>query len=842
MEAAGGADDAATLMRDGLAFVRSQDFRAARLAFTKAALAFEEDGDKQGALRAKLGVANCMSERGDVTGAVRLLEELREDDALEAGMRIGVSANLAVCLARGGDVETAENMWRECFVSYLEANEPVQAAACLHNAALAVHERGRDVRALQLVGGARSVLAQVADAPEELIAACDATAGVILSAMHEWSPAREALSAAITVFEKLGRRNDVGRCHGNLAVCALRMGDLAVAARHADLAEKAFEGGPLAGTQAAMLSLQITLAVEAGDLAAAQQLAQFAVAVAASTQSPIENADAAHNLAVVTAHRGELHDALAQALVAFDFVDEARYSLSSLRDRHALTVSRFEPMVLHALQLASVVAPPDVSAELIERARVAGTPKGIDAPDALVGRFTANPPPSATGGPLSRDLVAPVNRPGPLRLHRNAGVDEPDTSYLSELVEVAAGRGAWWWGTWVQRGHLYWAVRDPGGRVEAGHARVAADILDLARSLAPVPTADEVTLARELASDPTTAKSWAHLAATARVLAGPMTGDCAAADAVNRVLPAPLRTDTNQSNIDFDEAMASLGAVLLPAPLYDAASDEATSGDPVRLVVSIAPGLAWLPLPLLKASTPSGHRHLVEFADLSLFPPWPIAAQLARSAGVAAPPNHVAVSVTDPLGDLRYARRSRPIAASMHLGHRDSGVQQQATPANLRRALRSAPAASMLLYQGHVELTNPSEPLSASFVLTEDGRPCLISAQDIVADRDTWTFPQTVFLDGCESTGTWGSAEWGGLVPALLQRGARQVIATLWPIVEAPAATDVTADIVAATLELGDAARAVSRVQRRLLSHWRQGSTRVTPHHFGAHVVTGASP
>jgi tetratricopeptide (TPR) repeat protein len=815
-------------MAEALQFVAEENYRDAVIAFGRAVKLYRAEGDLENELRARLGAANSLSERGNLEVAARMYADLRAEPTLTGTLRTSVTSNLATCMARGGDIDTAESMWQECLTAYLDLGDFVSAAACLHNAALAVHERGREVRALRLVGRARSLLSKVEEEPG-LIAACDATAGLILHGLGERQAAREAQAAALARFEKLGRRIDAGRCHGNLACYALADGDIAAAEREATAAEAAFGSGPRSGTQEALLSLQIAIALERGDIATASQLSHFAVAVAYSSRSQLEIADAEHNLAVLEAKLDEIDSAITHALRAFNVVDEYRCSMRTMRDRHSLTVSRFEPMLLHALELAHRAARPTLAAELIERARIAGIPVGTFDPAAVIGEFTDNPPPAATAGPLAPDLVSPIEWPGLLSLHPAAKRGQPVPTDFAALLDSAAGGGTWWWGNWVQRGRLHWAVREPGGAISSGASDVDARLLELARSLAPVPTEDEARRAKEAASDLSQAETWAHLAATARVLAGPMVGDVARADVVNAVLPALLRADLGEgAPVDFAEAMERLGHQIIPHPLIDAIDCE-----PFRLLVSLAPGLTWLPLPLIGRDTAHGFRHLVEIADVSLFPPWPVAAELARTTGQA--PRRTSVSIADPLGDLRHARRPTAIDAELTLG---SGGEP-ATLERVRAAVTAAELDTLMLYQGHVVLSDPSEPLSSALLLRGEGGPAQLSAFQLQNEAGQWQFPHTVFLDGCESTGLWGSVEWGGLVPALLRSGARQVISTLWPVIDSPTTAAATTDVVAATLQHGNAARAVSAVQRRFLDLWRSAHGVIPPHNFGAHVVTG---
>lgn len=96
-----------------------------------------------------------------------------------------------------------------------------------------------------------------------------------------------------------------------------------------------------------------------------------------------------------------------------------------------------------------------------------------------------------------------------------------------------------------------------------------------------------------------------------------------------------------------------------------------------------------------------------------------------------------------------------------------------------------------------------------------------------------------MILDGCESLGAWGSAEWGGLVPALLSRGAERVTSTLWPLLDTPSAATMTSEVISAVSGAGDPAERLANAQRAKLAAWQAGDREVWPHHFGAHVITG---
>ena len=831
-------NDPAADLTHALALVGDQDWRAAGALFARAKDAYQAAGKPRSAAGAAIGQANCLSETGDLLAAREILQAVAESLAPDDPLLTTARANLAVCLARGGNLDEAERLWHDCFTRYLDAGHPGDAAACLHNAALALHERGRHRDALRAVSAARSVLAQTGDMPQELVAACDNTAGLTLLALGEFTAARQAHEEALSRFLAAGRTRDAGRCHGNLAIAALEEGDLPAAREHSRQAARRLAGDRSPVNQVALLALSTALALADGDAAEALRLSQSAAEIAGKTGNVTDEADALHNVAVALERQGDHSGALRHALAAFDIVDDYRYGLASLRDRHIITVSRFEALLLHALDLAATAGTDSDVAELVERARVAGTPRGSADSRKVLGSFDAMPLPDLNGsGPFSTDLLLPLEPRQPVTLsNRSSGTGK--ALHLPDIIHAAGGGMAWWWGTWLQRGHLYWAVRDPGGQLNSGRREIAARTLDLAHSLVPVPTRTEIDQARALAETPQQARLWARLMATARLASGPMAPDPQTAESADRALPRPLRgAGSSVAHLSLEEAMSDLGTAVLPAPLIETAA-----GAPVRLVVSLAPGLSWLPLPLLIAPISGSVRYLADAATVSFLPPLPLAGRLAAGPAARQPrrgPRMVDVSVVDPSGDLRWARR-RVVAARHCLGNPEGGGQAPATTENVRRALETVDPEGLFVYQGHIDVADPGEPLSASMVLQGKGASReYLSAYQLLTEPKPWRFPADVVLDGCESLGAWGSAEWGGLVPALLSRGAERVTSTLWPLLDTPSAATMTSEIISAVTGPGDPAERLANVQRAKLAAWQAGDREVWPHHFGAHVITG---
>lgn len=83
--------------------------------FAKAKDAYRAAGKQRSATGAAIGQTNCLSETGDLPTAQDILNAMAESIDDSDPLLTTVQANLAVCLARGGDLDTAERLWQDCF-------------------------------------------------------------------------------------------------------------------------------------------------------------------------------------------------------------------------------------------------------------------------------------------------------------------------------------------------------------------------------------------------------------------------------------------------------------------------------------------------------------------------------------------------------------------------------------------------------------------------------------------------------------------------------------------------------------------------------------------------------
>lgn len=367
---------------------------------------------------------------------------------------------------------------------------------------------------------------------------------------------------------------------------------------------------------------------------------------------------------------------------------------------------------------------------------------------------------------------------------------------LEEVIAEVGGDGAWWWGSFVAMRRLHWAVRAPGGRMWCGTRTLtdrdvaAAEVIDLAL--------------HALGSDEE--RSWADPAEEERV----------SADMAEVVLPEPLLRQLRQRTGDLS------------------------------LVVS-GNWAAALPLASLVVDRRSGAR-LVETAVVRIQPP---AFLVRRVAARARPPrtNHpLLIACMDPSGDLRHAYDDN-VAALVRFGNarHDDRPRTHATRPNLVRALdRLAPSApGIFFFSGHADFVDGDGGLNTALKL-QDGDVLASGDWLGVFGRPGLPAPARVVISACDSGGASGTGggEWLGFGAALLAAGARQVIATAWPLCDTRFTASFDAALVTALETAEDPAEELARQQRAALGEWRAsvtatGAGRAQPNIWAAYQCIG---
>ncbi|MEU4690978.1 CHAT domain-containing protein [Actinoplanes sp. NPDC023714] len=433
-----------------------------------------------------------------------------------------------------------------------------------------------------------------------------------------------------------------------------------------------------------------------------------------------------------------------------------------------------------------------LAAELIESARLQVLPVTTAEGRSYRGRSTAGLLTSIGASGTTR--LRPVAVDGTSRLAGEyaAGSTGPALDF-QEYVERVGGPGAWWWGGWAFNERVYWCVRGEGvaecGYVEAGDDTEAGRLLHELTSASPVnPDAD-------------------------------------------------LDSEFNFSYRVEEELSVALGRELIPPPLLRALAGRERA-DPLSLVLS-GVMFAVLPTALLGVEPPSPTRHpkrLLEVAVLRTAAPAVLIDHVAGHPAYPAEVLPIGVACVDPTGDLAHARVP-PDGAGVVLSGAPGA--RAATARELREALerqgRSYPG--LFYYSGHAGGDGDLE----SGLLLQDAE---LTAADLFTARDgrpAYPFPVRALLAACSSAGAGGSGagEWFGLSAAVLWSGARQVVATNWPVLDTRFTTRFDHDLARELCHSSDAARALRRVQLDCLERWRSAPHGPPPIIWSAYACVG---
>jgi hypothetical protein len=369
-------------------------------------------------------------------------------------------------------------------------------------------------------------------------------------------------------------------------------------------------------------------------------------------------------------------------------------------------------------------------------------------------------PVSVNGRSRVVEAVAPSSGPKPLSLETG--------------IARTGGTRATYWGSWVAHRKYYWVTRSPDNSWSAG-------VVDLGSSFEALRLIDH---ALHFADE---------IFATARF------------------------DDWEQELLVARE----LGRLLLPPPLIDALK---ASSEPLSLVVA-GSFICDIPLPALVLPGPSDER-LVERAVIRVQPPLVLAENLLMQQLAAQGSDDLIVRVAclDPSGDLPHSRNYEiPSEILLTTPAKNDEVvpspawSDLANRANLVSALRRMRPGEpgVFVYCGHVDQNGIADGPGTSLVLS-DG---FVSAAELAMEP----IPSHVIVSACSSSGVngTGAGEWLGLAGHLLKGGARQIVATAWPIPDTDFTTRFERDLAIRVCASGDAASALRQIQLEAIEQWR---------------------
>ena len=509
--------------------------------------------------------------------------------------------------------------------------------------------------------------------------------------------------------------------------------------------------------------------------------------------SPLDAAEACLVLARSEAGKGFVAAALEHTLSALSDLDHVRHSLSTQAARARWSV-RFNSALAQALQLAAESGNSLCTAELIELARVQAMPV------------------LAAGDPGSFDLApAPTvrvrGRAGIIRAHRLTGNGPVD---LERAAGSAAGDGAWWLSSWATDTALFWALvpSDLEAKIDIGRidlsesSELSAALADLEASLPIRAEGEDV------------------------------------ADTDIRVASGPLRS----SLVAETKLALRLGGLLLPDTLREELLRRHQLGTGrLRLAISPAPILGHVPWCLLAAAGGGDEAcpmRLVELADWVLAPSATLLVH-ADTGVKGQAPYPLKLAVLDPTASDLYPSlpAARAVAGVVSpsvevLGCRHWATKQ-ATVLSVVDGLRRAGPSATVMFGCHAVRGRHDRPSESAVVLSDgDGDPEAHDGAEMLSAANLFglgipvnDFPAQVSLQACDTSDLASAVggEWLSLAPSFLGVGARAVITTAFPLVDA--VVDPQSDPLLQAIMAGeDLVDAVRTAQLQGLNRWRAAS------------------
>lgn len=509
------------------------------------------------------------------------------------------------------------------------------------------------------------------------------------------------------------------------------------------------------------------------------------------------------------------------------------------------------------MNLAVEANRPDVIMEVIETFRIDtstdGSPRtklGL-APFVQIADFTFDSMQPARDG---LDLLRParyLGDPRPVAVRGRSAIAEA-ASLTQQPVELdrlrvkLAADDAFWWSFSIIDETLYWAVLSPdsidGGKRELPSAFVTAVKAHL--WTLPVTLESDLILLGSMRDS-----AAARLIALARAASTAMLDRPLIRDAALAALPADLRRQARDycaeaGQGDVRDTYTILSEILLPEVLRHALL---TADYPCRLIVTLPPELATVPVGMLPIETDSV---VLEHASVQFSPPAGLAERLSLLPHNQIPRPHL-LAIADTAGDLAWAARrpssSTPILTGWSAARDFSEVAtRQQVEQQLRHGSWQSGSPGVLSYTGHLVPGDRDHPGSAALICAQaeaGGLPDLLTASEILSWREA-RFPSHVYLGGCEGTGFGTGLEWASLAAAALARGASCILSHAWPIVDSSDTATVDETCMRVLSSAGDVAETLAAVQRSWFRQWKCGEPAAFPPHFwaGLQLIGCTSP
>lgn len=761
----------------GLAHLRSgrPERAAARLAEAAAEADRAGDGRVRAAALNNLAVVLSRTDRAEAARSIlreaaAAARAAGDEEAGGDGLRI-----LAATFGRLGRPQEAVDAYEESVKAYRAAELHHDAAVATIGLAMALSTLGEHPRALKLLHAAEAAMG------DDLEGRAQATnnLGNVERKLGNLDGALRAYERALAAWAALpGSELDQARAKLNIASVLHRMAHFGEASEILDEVAPTYAAR---GTEQQQATWQSNRSALLADWADSQP---------------------------ATAPPDALAEALRLAVEAAGICERERYRLQEAADRFGLAVTTFGQVYRNLIRVAVMVSQDDLAASAIESVRS----------HAVVGQET-------TGHTLERPLVVepqPVMaRAGTRTVSRAIG-----GVALSDLaVQLGGADDARWLGCAVLGRNAHVAVVDQE-RTDVSIRPFDPTILDHFQACLPVPaTWEREAAARDPRVDLLRLVDW-------RVASGALGRDPARAELVSRSLPRTLLTQARgrpdvaaAAQASLDEVLWPFAEALLPPVLREELSARAGSGDRASLVIATDPATGRLPWALLPLRPPDQHKPTVRLIDAARVvhaPPAALCAALLARQPEPSGASGDGLWVRNPSGDM-------PKALEVALPPHTEALDGYAATTNALTSRLLAQPPGLLAFTGHVNSGRLGLPSSQGLVLASpDGSRSteVLDARRVLAG--SIPFPARVLLLGCDSLG--GAAlEWTGIAAAMMWNGAREVVATLWPVQERKELHRMDAELVKAVMTRGGPDGVDAELRRRLHVHRSYPADQRTP-------------
>jgi hypothetical protein len=358
---------------------------------------------------------------------------------------------------------------------------------------------------------------------------------------------------------------------------------------------------------------------------------------------------------------------------------------------------------------------------------------------------------------------------------------------------------------------LHWFYRDRQGLL-SGRAPVSPSALRVITSFRAFATPRIGPFEAHVAAAAGLAAQELAVVAAARTAVGPFGGMRDVAADLLCYLPASRRERVWRALADLDLPTPSDVGYALGELVPDCVLG------PTRRELFVSTDLELATLPFVLANRAEWREPLLARRYPLVLPPLNLLA-------AAPPPNDddkgewSVTRIGNALGDLSFAgRRSSTNELARAIMIEDGAV-----------AARSA-----LVYRGHLAEPPPGRPSESGLY---GGPGQVLRAHTLLEDPRPWRTPARLALLACRAAGWDLGSEWGGIAAAAMLRGTLDVIAPLWPLIDAPPAQVLDDRLARLVASPGSLTSTVWNETLDQYENWFSSQSSASPPHWWASLV-----